>query len=144
MANSQRKWTYDFYRLVPLDHLQLVCHPTAGDDQIVTFEWSRAHVEANKPVQPGEEGMLESITVTTIASSSASSDDHGNAVSSFSVVTSAAAAMANSAGAVPDRDNMASFANKINRAITDCCEKGAARSGGGTLSLAAPAPPPLD
>ena len=123
---DRRKWAYEFFRLVRLDDLQVVTYSAAGNDQVVTLEWPRARAEgpAGATAAPavGSAGAaeVESITVTTIENDR----DHSSASdASFAMVTMAAAAMASESGSVQDHDNMASFAAKISRAISDCSEK---------------------
>ena len=130
---DRRKWSYDFFRLIRLDDLQVVTYTASAKDQVVTLEWPRANAEgpdgSRLQVGPGD-AAVESLTVTTIADDA---DRTSASDTSFAMVTMAAASMANTHGASPDHDNMASFANKISKAISDWSEKSRALSKRGNM-----------
>jgi len=121
---DRRRWAYSFFRLVPLDDLRIVRYPGADNDEVVTLEWPQAAARgpdaataaapAGKITGP-DEVAYETLTVTSMERDEAAQA----AVDPCAVL----ATMALQNGAVPTADTMATFADKISNAISECCER---------------------
>ena len=121
---DRRRWSYSFFRLVPLDDLRIVRYPGADNDEVVTFEWPQASAggpdTASAAATAGKVMGPDEIAYETLTITSMERDEGAQAAADPCAVL---ATMALQNGVLPTVDTMATFADKISNAISECCER---------------------